>query len=36
MKDGFVKENPLARGADDSLDLDSVSQGMNCQFLAVV
>ena len=36
MKDGFVEENPLTRGADDGLDLDFVSQGMNCQFLAAV
>ena len=36
MKDGFVEENPLTRGADDGLDLDFVSQGMNRQFLAAV
>ena len=36
MKDGFVKENLLTIGADDDLDLDFVSQGMNHQFLAMV
>ena len=36
MKDSFVKESPLTRGADDGLDLDFVSQGMNRQFLAMV
>ena len=36
MKDGFIKKNPLTGRADDGLDLDLVSQGMNRQLLAAV
>ena len=36
VKDGFIKKNPLTGRADDSLDLDLVSQGVNRQFLTVV
>ena len=36
MKDGFIKKNPLTGRADDGLDLDLVSQGVNRQFFAAV
>ena len=36
MKDSFIKKNPLTGRADDGLDLDLVSQGVNRQFFAAV